>query len=154
MTYDAGPGWTRSADALPLGPANFELESFGPSRCVNVERPVALLGRGLVSGTQDVDGALTKVLREGLLNRLFGLRAMAVGGLPHDIRAGTTAGRGATIFIAEQSCIPADLAAAPVVLDLRGYPVHDPDGVAVVFLVGTLPDDARDRILTSVRVTR
>jgi hypothetical protein len=41
-----------------------------------------------------------------------------------------------------------------VAIDLRGYPVHAPDGVAVVFLVGTLSDDARDRILTSVRVTR
>jgi hypothetical protein len=121
---------------------------------VNVERPEALLGTGSVPGTQDIDGALTKVLRGGLLNRLFGPRAVAVGGLPHDISAGTAADRGATIFIAEEACIPADLSTPPVALDLRGYPVYTPDGVAVVFLVGTLPDDAPDRILTSVRVTR
>jgi hypothetical protein len=101
VTYDADLGSTRSADVLQLGPAQFELESFGPSRCVNVERPEALLVTGLVPGTQDIDGALTKVLRGGLLNRLFGPRAMAVGGLPHDISAGTAADRGATIFIAE-----------------------------------------------------
>jgi hypothetical protein len=103
-----------------LGPAAFGSESYGPSRCVNAERPEALRGTGLVRGTQNVDSALPKVLREGLLLRLFGPRSMAVGGVPHDIGSGTVLGREATIFIAEDSCTA-------------------PDCVAVVFLVGTLP---------------
>jgi hypothetical protein len=150
VTYDAGPGWTRSAVALRLGPAEFALESYGRSRCVNTERPEGLLGTGLVPGAQDVDKALTRVLREGLLPKLFGLRSMAVGGPVQ----GTSSGRGATIIVVEEGCVPVDPMADPVVLDLRGYPTHDPDGVAVVFLAGTVSAEVRDRILTSVRVMR
>ncbi|MEU5257639.1 hypothetical protein [Amycolatopsis sp. NPDC021455] len=146
MTYDAGPGWTRSADALRLGPAVFEVESYGRSRCVNTERPEGLLGTGWVPGVQEVDTALTRVLREGLLPRLFGPRSMAVGS--------TSSGRGATTIVIEEGCVPVDPMAAPVVLDLRGYPTHDPAGVAVVFLVGTIRAEIRARILTSVRVMR
>lgn len=150
MTYDAGPGWTHSADALRLGPAKFELESYGRSRCVNTERPEGLLGTGLVPGVQDVDTALTRVLREGVLPRLFGLRSMAVGGTVR----GTTSGRGATVMVIEEGCVPVDPMVTPVVLDLRGYRVHDPSGVVVMFLVGTVPAEVRERILTSVRVMR
>jgi hypothetical protein len=152
VTYDAGPGWTRAAEALRLGTATFDLAGYGPSRCVNVDRPEGLLGSGLVPGTLDVDAALGKVLEEGLLPRLSGPRSMAVGGVPRDLRTGPATGRGATIYVSEDACVPADPMAPPVVLDLRGYPVHAPDGVAVVFLLGTLPPRERDRVLASVRV--
>jgi hypothetical protein len=155
LTYEVGRGWTHSDENLRIGPTDLTgIEKYGPSRCANTDSPEALLATGAVPGTQDVDAALTKVLRDGLVTTLFGARAMAVGGMPRDIVTGTPPGRGATILIAEDSCIPLDPTAPLVTLDLRGYPVHGPDGVAVVFLAGTLGADARRPVLDSIRVSR
>ncbi|SEB30042.1 hypothetical protein SAMN04489727_0254 [Amycolatopsis tolypomycina] len=81
-------------------------------------------------------------------------RSTGFGGVPRDIRTGEATGRGARIFVAEDACVATDPMAPLVEMDLQGYPVHEPDGVAVVFLAGILPAEVRDRILASVRVTR
>jgi hypothetical protein len=148
VTYDLGDGWTRSADAWQVGPVRFDVSRHGASRCFDVERPEGLMGAGLVPGVQDVDAVL-RGLAGDMVRTLSGSAARTAGGLPHD----TPPGHGARVLIAEAPCIPADLSPSrEMVLDLRGYAV--PDGVAVVFLAGTLPPETRDRILSSVRVTR
>ncbi|WP_103350644.1 hypothetical protein [Amycolatopsis sp. CA-128772] len=133
--------WARGCHA-------FELESYGGSRCANVDRPEGLFGTGLVPDTLDVDATLRKVLDEGLPPRLSGARSMAIGGVPH----GLPTGRGTTVFVVEDACVPAGPMATPAELDLRGYPVHAPDGVVVAFLLGTLLAGQRDRLLATVRV--
>ncbi|MEU0530407.1 hypothetical protein [Amycolatopsis tolypomycina] len=151
LTYDVDAGWTRGAEKVRLAATTFELATYGSSRCLNVERPEGVLGTGLVPGASDVDATLTTIVRQGLVPRLYSPRSMAFGGLPRDIPAG----RGTRIFVAEDACVSTDpMADALVEIDPRGYPVHEPDGVAVVFLAGALPTEVRDRILASVRVAR
>lgn len=145
---DLGSGWTRVADVWQLGPAGFEVSRHGASRCVDADRPEGVMGIGVVRGVQDVDAVL-RGLSGALVRRLSGPAARTAGGVPFDVGPG----RGASVIVVEDSCIPADLSPSrEMVLDLRGYAV--PDGVAVVFLAGTLSAAERERILSSVRVTR
>ncbi len=156
VSYDLGPDWTRSDEILPLGVTTFDqVAKHGLSRCVNTDLRDGLLASGLVTGAATVDEALTRVLGAGLVTRLFGPQAGAIGGVAHDIAAGTVRGRRATIAVVAAPCVPFDLNTASdrITLDLLGFPAGGDRNVVVVFLGGTMDEPARRPILDSIRVT-
>ncbi len=157
VSYDAGPGWTRVDEILQLGATTFDrVEKYGPNRCVNADLRDGLVASGLVTGVRNVDEALTRVLGDGLVARLFGSRAGATARVSHDVVAGPVHGRGATLMVLGVPCVPYDLGAPPIsliTLDLVGFSVHEGRDAVVVFLSGTLDPAARRPILDSIRVT-